>query len=102
MLGMIFRIRHYIVPVLLLSFTPTVGCADSGGPTGQREITLRAWGVPTASGSVGAVAQMRVLEKFRKLFQDPGGKTIRSLVYMGESCGGQVLGMVFLDCRLAG
>ena len=63
---------------------------------------MRAWGVLTASGSVGAVAHLRVLEEFGEPFQDPGDTTIRSLVYMGESCGGQVLGMVFLDCRLAG
>ncbi|MDP6117614.1 MAG: extracellular solute-binding protein, partial [Planctomycetota bacterium] len=51
----------------LLLLLSAAGYAETEKPADHEEIRLRAWGVPTNSASVIALAKLRVLEEFRRL-----------------------------------
>ena len=63
---MIYRISQCVIPAVLLLLFATVGYAEAEKPAEEVEIRLRAWGVPTSSSGVGNLADLRVLEEFRR------------------------------------
>jgi len=107
---MIYRISCYIIPVMLLLLSPTAGVAEIEQPTDQGEIELRCWGVPTSSSGVVNLADLRVLEEFRRLHSQvnpvsstgitiPGGARTMDMVPLMQIAGDIAADVMYVNFR---
>jgi ABC-type glycerol-3-phosphate transport system substrate-binding protein len=108
---MICRTSRYVIPaLLLLLLIPAVGCGETEKAADDGEITLRAWGVPTSSGGVANLADLRVLAEFRRQNQlvnpvsstgisIPGGSRTHDMVPLMQIAGDIAADVMYVNFR---